>query len=77
MTANHETAYPRFKPDLTLHELAEIYTPTPSELVFVRRNARSDTTRLILLTLLKTVQRLGYFVKMAQDPASGVRTAEA
>ncbi|WP_432262773.1 Tn3 family transposase [Cupriavidus sp. TMH.W2] len=70
MTAIHETAYPRFKSDLTQHELAEIYTPAPSELVFVRRNARSEAARLVLLTLLKTVQRLGYFVKMADVPSS-------
>ncbi|CAN7775976.1 Tn3 family transposase [Cupriavidus necator] len=70
MAAIHETAYPRFKPDLTERELAEIYTPTASELIFVRRNARSDAGRLILLTLLKTTQRLGYFVRMADVPAT-------
>ncbi|WP_432262745.1 DUF4158 domain-containing protein [Cupriavidus sp. TMH.W2] len=54
MTAVHETAYPRFKPELTEQELAEIYMTTASELIFVRRNARSDAARLILLVLLKT-----------------------
>ncbi|MFJ1256860.1 hypothetical protein [Cupriavidus sp. CuC1] len=57
MTVVRETAYPRFIPELSERELAEIYTPTASGLIFVRRNARSDAARLTFLVLVKTTQR--------------------
>jgi TnpA family transposase len=70
LTSIHETAYPRFKPDLTQRELEEIYTPTESEHRFARRLGRSSASRLYLMVLLKTVQRLGYFPMLAEVPGT-------
>src|SRR5450830_873646 len=70
LTSIHETAYPRFKPDLTQRELEEIYTPTESELRFGRRHGRSSASRLYLMILLKTVQRLGYFPMLGEVPST-------
>lgn len=68
MTSLHETAYPRFKPDLTPRELEEIYRPTDNEMRLARRLAKSGPARLYLLILLKTTQRLGYFTMLADVP---------
>lgn len=69
MTSIHETAYPRFKPELTQRELVDVYTPTDEEHRFARRNSRSAPARLYIILLLKTVQRLGYFPMLADMPA--------
>ena len=68
MSNIHETAYPRFKPELTQRELDDIYTPSQDELTFSRCNTRTIPAQLALLILLKTVQRLGYFVKLSEVP---------
>lgn len=68
MASLHETAYPRFKPNLTDHELREIYTPTSEEIAFCKASAQQSAGRLSMLILLKTVQRLGYFVKLSDVP---------
>lgn len=68
MSSVHETAYPRFKTDLTQRELEDIYNPTDVELRLSRRLGKTITGRLYLLVLLKTVQRLGYFVMLADVP---------
>src|SRR5262245_61741576 len=64
----HETAYPRLKTALAEEELFEIYTPTAEEVSFAAEQTRSATARLGLLVLLKTCQRLGYFVPLAIVP---------
>jgi hypothetical protein len=64
----HETAYPRFKTVVTKEELLEIYTPTAEEVAFAAEQTRSATARLGLLVLLKTCQRLGYFVPLSSVP---------
>jgi len=46
------------------------YTPTSGELVFVCTSSNGKTSRLALLTLLKTVQRLGYFPLLSEIPVS-------
>ena len=63
-----ETAYPRFKTTITEQELQEIYAPTPEELAFVEAQAYSATAKVGLLVLLKTFQRLGYFVTLSEVP---------
>lgn len=68
MSSVHETAYPRFKPDLTDRELQEIYTPSRKEIEFIQQQCRQPMQRLAMLTLLKTFQRLGYFVTLAEVP---------
>ena len=64
MSAAYETAYPRFKSELTDKELDDIYTPNSSELHFARQQTNTQAERVFLLVQLKTCQRLGYFVKM-------------
>src|SRR5215510_5612935 len=64
----HETAYPRLKSAATEVELQEIYTPTAEEIAFVEAQTRSETAKVGLLVLLKTFQRLGYFVTLAEVP---------
>nr|WP_255519994.1 MULTISPECIES: DUF4158 domain-containing protein [Cupriavidus] len=47
------TAYPRFPKVFSTAELQACYTPDVEELVWGRRNARGESTRLGLLVLLK------------------------
>jgi TnpA family transposase len=57
-----ETAYPRLKNYVTSRELIEIYTPTQQELALANQYTKKGATKLGFLVLLKTFQRLGYFV---------------
>ena len=61
MTAIHETAYPRIRSNLSDKELAELYTPTQEDLVFVNQKTQSTVAAFGGLLLYKTFQRLGYF----------------
>jgi hypothetical protein len=61
-----DTAYPRFKSRLSPLELERFYTLTDAERIFCDGATRSDTTRLGFALLLKTYQRLGYFVTSVQ-----------
>jgi hypothetical protein len=61
MTAIDRTAYPRPGARLTREETSARYHLADSELAFIRLNARGDTGRLMLATLLKTRQDLGCF----------------
>jgi TnpA family transposase len=70
MTAIERTAYPRFKSQPNLKELAELYTPTESELAFARAQTASKEGRFRLLISLKAFQRLGYFPDGATIPAT-------
>jgi hypothetical protein len=63
-----DTAYPRFKSRLSQTELEQFYTPLDTELLFCNSTTRSTTTRLGFVLLLKTYQRLGYFVTSKQVP---------
>ena len=69
MSGVHETAYPRFKPNLKDQELEEIYTPSLDDLRFVRERVHSSVDRLSLLVLIKTGQRLGYFFHPSDVPS--------
>lgn len=68
MPAIHETAYPRIKPNLTAKELDEVYTPTKEEIAFVKKSTKQVTSALGLLIMLKTFQRLGYFIFVGDVP---------
>ena len=63
-----DTAYPRFKSRLSQTELERFYTPTDAEREFCDSATRASTTRLGFTLLLKTYQRLGYFVTSEQVP---------
>lgn len=68
MSGIYETAYPKFKPNLTEKELTEIYTPSSDELNFVHQRLREHENCLLPLVYIKTGQRLGYFVSIADVP---------
>jgi hypothetical protein len=73
MPSASDTAYPRLKLNPTAKELNELYSPTVYELAFARERARQPMQRAGLLLLLKTFQRLGYFVGCAEIPIPIVR----
>ena len=62
MTAIDRTVYPRPGVRLTREELGTRYSLSDTDLAFIRATARGDTGRMLLATLLKTRQDLGYFV---------------
>jgi TnpA family transposase len=68
MPSIQETAYPRLKSAVSAADLAAIYTPTPEELVLAKQVTRGKLANLGFLILLKTFQRLGYFVPISQVP---------
>ena len=70
MPSVHATAYPRLETSVTAQNLAAVYTPTPSETALADRLPRTTTAKkLCFLLLLKTFQRLGYFVQLHDVPA--------
>ena len=66
MPSIQDTAYPRLRSQVSQRELAEVYTPTADELTLARRGAKGAVAQLGFLVLLKTFQRLGYFVAVAE-----------
>lgn len=69
MPSISDSAYPRLKSHPSPNDLHEIYTPKEHELTFARERTRLPVQRLGLLLLLKTFQRLGYFVRYSDIPA--------
>jgi len=63
-----DTAYPRFKSNITLKELTTIYTPTPEELTLAEQTTKGRVAKLGFLILLKSFQRLGYAVAVIKVP---------
>jgi TnpA family transposase len=61
MTAIDRTAYPRPGTRMTQEELADRYRLSEADVAFVQATARGIAGRLLLATLLKTRQNLGYF----------------
>jgi len=68
MPSMHETAYPRLKASVTARDLAELYTPTLEERTLAASLTRSETARACFVLLLKTFQRLGYFIYLYDVP---------
>ena len=68
MTAIHETAYPRLKSSITERDLIEVYSPSTAERDLARKASKGHNARLGFLVLLKTFQRLGYFVMLDGVP---------
>ena len=73
MPSSQDTAYPRLKSSLSAKELAAIYTPSSDELRLSGRVTKSQISRLGFLVLLKTFQRLGYAVPVADVPVTITR----
>lgn len=74
MISPTDTAYPVLPASPLASELTDAYTPNVFELKFAEENTRQPTPRVSLLVLLKTFQRLGYFVKLAD--ASRMKEAQ-
>jgi Domain of unknown function (DUF4158) len=68
MPTVHETAYPRLKSSVSRRELIDLYTPTQTELELASHASKGDAARLSFLVLLKTFQRLGYFIPLRDVP---------
>ena len=68
MPTVHETVYPRLKSAPTRRDLVDLYTPTEGELQLAERSSKGEPARLAFLVLLKTFQRLGYFVALRDLP---------
>ncbi len=68
MPALHETAYPHLKRQPSPNDLARIYTPTRAERDLAVRHTKGPVARIGFLVMLKTFQRLGYFVRLADVP---------
>ena len=73
MLSPSDTAYPLLKANPTGRELQELFTPNLFELGFAGQNTRQPIPRLGLLLLLKSFQKLGYFVRFAKIPLIIVR----
>lgn len=73
MPSASDTIYPRLKTNPSAKDLDERYTPNVFELVFATKRTRQPAPRVGLLLLLKTFQRLGYFVCYGEIPAPIVR----
>ena len=70
MTVITRTAYPSFKHCPTAKELAELYTPSATEIEFVRSRVKTYSGLLRLMVMLKSFQRLGYFPSHDAVPTS-------
>jgi len=70
VTAIERTAYPQLRYDLTAVEIAQAYTPTKTELAFIKEHTRQAVPRISLLLSLKCVQHLGYFPKLNNVPVA-------
>lgn len=70
MAEVHETAYPRLKHSPSRRDLEGIYTPSHEEIELAESLARSEVAKLGFLVLLKTFQRLGYFVHIEEVPVA-------
>jgi TnpA family transposase len=68
MPGIRDTAYPQLKSAPSDKELADVYTPNFVELVWAEKRTREPAPRVGLLALLKTFQRLGYFVSLSDVP---------
>src|SRR3954462_7072617 len=68
MLSASDTAYPLLSASPTARELDELFTPNLFELTFAQTQTRQPASCVGLLLLLKTFQRLGYFVQGADIP---------
>lgn len=70
MPTVHETAYPRLKNSVSQRELVDLYTPTQAEVALATGVSKGEPARLGFLILMKTFQRLGYFIALRDVPRS-------
>lgn len=70
MPAIQDTAYPRFRSDISVEELAVAYTPTAVERRWADKRVKHPRQRYYLLLHLKVYQKLGYVIPTDQIPES-------
>lgn len=68
MASIERTAYPRFKAVVSERELHDVFTPTADETVWATEVARFNGHLVVLVVLLKSFQRLGYFPRIGDVP---------
>jgi hypothetical protein len=68
LPSSHDTAYPRLKSSLSEKELKELFTPTAEEFDLAHSVGHNTAMRIAFLVLLKTFQRLGYFLPLHKAP---------
>lgn len=68
MPAIHETAYPHLKHQPSTDDLMRLYSPTQTERDLAARHTKGPVARISFLVMLKTFQRLGYFVRLREVP---------
>jgi len=73
MPSPHETAYPKLKTSFTQPELERFFVPTEREIDLAFGCVSGRAPRLCFLVLLKTFQRLGYFVMIKDVPEQLIR----
>ncbi len=67
-----DTAYPRRKSVLSIHDLNAAFTPTNDELLLAQRLTKGTAAQLGFLVLLKLYQRLGRAAPLNEAPRSMV-----
>ena len=73
MLSPSDTSYPVLNASPSAHELDRAFTPDLFELAFAEQHTRQPVPLVGLLLLLKTFQRLGYFVQLSDIPLSILR----
>ena len=73
MSLHEKTVYPQLVAAFAADELERYFTPTAEELEFANKGARSNGSRLTLLTLLKLFQVLHRFPAPSEVPAAIVQ----
>ena len=68
MAAIYETAYPQLGDTFKEEELWELFTPSDTEIEFIRKRIPDVDGRLRILVLLKVFQHLGYFPLWSEIP---------
>lgn len=68
MPSAYVTAYPRLKSSVSDEELNRSYAPTAADLALAAQVAKGTGPKVCFLVLLKTFQRLGYFVRLHDVP---------
>ncbi|EUC12676.1 Tn3 family transposase [Paraburkholderia hospita] len=70
MSTVHETAYPVLPAEVGEDELRKVYTPSAAEIRFICGQFRQAPTRVLILTQLKLLQRLGYIPPVSDVPSA-------
>jgi hypothetical protein len=68
MNGPNETAYPQLGADVGEKELLSVFTPNQAEHQFIVAAYSRSTVQALLAIQLKVLQRLGYFVPLANVP---------